>query len=77
MAHPKSDPTVASHAMSDDLISFPAREVVIAFMVPETAGPWSAISVITVDKNTQAYSGSSRLSHRCPITLPISGLFVN
>lgn len=39
IAQPNNEPTVASPAIREDFISFPAREVMIAFVAPETAGP--------------------------------------
>lgn len=39
IAQPKRGPIVASPDMSDDLRSFPALAVTIAFVAPDTAGP--------------------------------------
>lgn len=77
IAPPNLGPTVASPAMREDLRSFPALEVIIAFVAPDTAGPWSAIRTITVLIKLQAYSGSSRLSQRWPMSRQISGFCVN
>lgn len=73
MAPPNLGPMVVSPAMSEDLRSFPALAVTIAFVAPETAGPWSAISTRIVLRKLHAYSGSSLLSHKCQSVFHISG----
>jgi len=48
IAPPKRGPIVRSPAVREDTISFPARAVIIVFVAPETAGPWSERSIRTV-----------------------------
>jgi hypothetical protein len=71
IAQPNLGPIVASPEISPDFKSFPAREVIIVLVAPETAGQWSAKSMIIVFINLRAYSGKSLLSHKFPITFAI------
>ena len=42
----------------EDTRSFPALAVTIVLWAPETAGPWSAVTIRHISRNLQAYTGN-------------------
>ena len=44
--------------MREDTRSFPALAVTIVLWAPDTAGPWSAVTIRHISRNLQAYVGS-------------------
>jgi len=42
----------------EDTRSFPALAVTIVLWAPDTAGPWSAVTIRHISRNLQAYAGS-------------------
>lgn len=44
--------------VTDDTKSFPARAVTIVLCAPDTAGPWSAVTMRQISRKRHAYSGS-------------------
>ena len=59
-APPKRLPMVNRPEASDEIKSLPAREATIVFMAPDTAGPWSAVSMSTISMNLVAHGGRPR-----------------
>lgn len=53
-APPKRDPMVRRPETRALIRSLPARVVIMVFMAPDTAGPWSAVSMRTISKNLLA-----------------------
>gem|GEM_PF-3218646 len=68
IAHQNLGHIVVSQAIRLDLTSFQALAVIIAFVAQETAGPWSARSIINALINSIAYSGKSLFNHKFQIT---------
>ena len=46
-----------------EMRSLPARAVTIVLCAPETAGPWSAVTMSTISMNLVAYGGRRRRNH--------------
>ena len=55
--------------------SLPALAATMVLWAPETAGPWSAVTIRHSSKNLQKYSGNSRWNHSNPKTPPIPLFF--
>lgn len=53
-APPNRDPIVSNPDTRAEIKSLPARVVMIVFIAPETAGPWSAVSMSTISRNLPA-----------------------
>lgn len=53
-APPKREPMVRRPETRALIRSLPARVVMMVFMAPETAGPWSAVSIRTISRNLLA-----------------------
>lgn len=53
-APPNREPMVKRPETSAEIRSLPARVVMIVFMAPETAGPWSAVSMSTISRKRAA-----------------------
>lgn len=55
---------VSSPLTTEEMRSLPARAVTMVLCAPDTAGPWSAVTISTSSKNLHAQSGSSRWNLR-------------
>eukprot|EP01139_Manchomonas_bermudensis_P023585 Amastigsp_a841279_504.p3 type:complete len:227 gc:universal Amastigsp_a841279_504:1755-1075(-) len=71
IAPPNRGPMVSSPDATQLTRSLPARAATMVLCAPETHGPWSAVSTITISMNLDAHGGSSRLNHSSEITSPI------
>lgn len=63
--------TVSRPETSDDTRSLPARAQTIVLCAPDTAGPWSAVTMRHISKNLHTYVGRQRWNHRRDTTPPI------
>jgi len=54
----------------EDTRSLPARAQTIVLWAPETAGPWSAVTIRHISKNLLTYGGRGRWNHRREMTPP-------
>lgn len=63
--------TVSRPETRDDTRSLPARAQTIVLCAPDTAGPWSAVTMRHISKNLQTYGGRQRWNHRSDTTPPI------
>jgi hypothetical protein len=59
-APPNRLPIVKTPEANDKMRSLPARVGTMVFMAPDTAGPWSAVSMRTISMNLVAQGGRPR-----------------
>ena len=57
MAPPNLGPMVSMPLATEEIKSLPALAATIALCAPETAGPWSAVTIIAISMNLVAYGG--------------------
>ena len=54
MAPPNLGPIVSKPLATEDIRSLPALAATIALCAPETAGPWSAVTIMAISINLVA-----------------------
>ena len=54
-------PMVSRPEASEETRSLPAREAMMVLCAPETAGPWSAVTIRHISRNLQAYEGNLKV----------------
>mmetsp|Transcript_13165 Transcript_13165/g.52748 ORF Transcript_13165/g.52748 Transcript_13165/m.52748 type:complete len:246 (+) Transcript_13165:569-1306(+) len=69
-APPKRGPMVRRPETSDETRSLPARVETMVLCAPDTAGPWSAVTMRIISTNLVAYGGSFLRNHRSDRTPP-------
>mmetsp|Transcript_16763 Transcript_16763/g.23477 ORF Transcript_16763/g.23477 Transcript_16763/m.23477 type:complete len:221 (+) Transcript_16763:378-1040(+) len=70
-APPNRGPMVNKPEHREETRSLPALAATMVLWAPETAGPWSAVTMSTISMNLLKYDGSFRRNQRSPSTPPI------